>query len=94
MIFEWDENKNRVNKAKHHVSFETALLVFFDQFHRTLYDKTGNGEDRWHTIGMAGGVLLLLVVHTSRDEYGEEIIRIISARRPTKKERDSYEQGN
>jgi hypothetical protein len=43
---------------------------------------------------MAGGVLLLLVVHTSRDEHGEEIIRIISARRPTKKERDSYEQGN
>ena len=94
MIFEWNENKNRFNKAKHHVSFETALLVFFDPFHRTLYDKTGNGEYRWHTIGMAGGVLLLLVVYTSRDEHGEEIIRIISARCPTKKERDSYEQGN
>lgn len=93
MIFEWDENKSRINKAKHGVSFETARLVFFDQFHRTLYDRTENGEDRWHTLGMAAGILLLLVVHTHRDEQGEGIIRIISARRPTKKEREAYEQG-
>jgi hypothetical protein len=92
MIFEWDENKNRVNKSKHKVSFETALLVFFDEFHRTLFDRTEKGEDRWRTIGMAEGVVLLMVVHTSRDENGEEIIRIISARRPTSRERKWYEQ--
>lgn len=93
MIFEWDQNKNRANKAKHKVSFETALLVFFDEFQQTLFDRTEKGEDRWHTIGMAGGIVLLLVVHASRDEDGEEIIRIISARRATSKERNSYEQG-
>lgn len=94
MIFEWDQNKNRTNKAKHKVSFETALLVFFDEFQRTLFDRTEKGEDLWHTIGMAGGIVLLLVVHTSWDEGGEEIIRIISARRATSKERNSYEQGS
>ena len=93
MIFEWDENKNRANKKKHNVSFETALLVFFDEYHLTLYDRTEKGEDRWHTMGMVAGVMLLLVVHTSRDENGEEVVRIISARRPTSKERKSYEQG-
>lgn len=92
MIFEWDQNKNSANTAKHNISFETALLVFFDEFQRTLFDRTEKGEDRWHTLGMAGGVVLLLVVHTSRDENGEEIIRIISARRATRKERISYEQ--
>jgi len=93
MIFEWDEHKNRVNRAKHHVSFETAQLVFFDPFQLTLYDRAQGGEERWHTIGKAAGVQLLLVVHTHRDEQGEEIIRIISARRPTRKERERYEQG-
>jgi uncharacterized DUF497 family protein len=75
------------------ISFDSALLVFFDEFHRTLFDRTERGEDRWHMIGMAEGVVLLLVVHTSKDEDGEEIIRIISARRPTSKERKKYEQG-
>lgn len=93
MIFAWDQNKNRANKAKHKVSFETALLVFFDEFHHTLYDRTEKGEDRWRTIGMAEGVVLLLVVHTSRNDNGEEVIRIISARRPTSKERKGYVQG-
>lgn len=94
MIFEWDENKNRSNRVKHNVSFETAQLVFFDPYHLTLYDRLENGEDRWHTIGMAVGVHLLLVVHTYSNEHGEEVIRIISARRPTRKERNSYEQKN
>lgn len=94
MIFEWDQNKNSTNKAKHKVSFEIASLVFFDEFHRTLFDRTENGEDRWHTIGMVEGVVLLLVVHTYKDDNGEEVIRIISARRPTRKERICYEQGN
>jgi uncharacterized DUF497 family protein len=94
MIFEWDQNKNSANKAKHNVSFETASLVFFDEFHRTLFDRTEKGEDRWHTIGMVEGVVLLLVVHTYVDSKGEEVIRIISARRPTRKEKISYEQGD
>lgn len=92
MIFEWDQNKNSSNKAKHKICFETAVFVFQDEFHRTLYDRTENGEDRWHTLGMAAGVVLLLVVHTSSDENGGEIIRIISARRATRKERIGYEQ--
>jgi uncharacterized DUF497 family protein len=93
MIFEWNETKNRVNKAKHHVSFEVAKLVFFDPYCLTLFDRVMDGEDRWHAIGLANGVLLVLVVHSARYNGREEIIEIISARRPTSRERRRYENG-
>jgi uncharacterized DUF497 family protein len=51
-----------------------------------------SGEERWHTLGMVDGILLLLVTHTVRDDEGEEIIRIISARKATAYERRHYEQ--
>ncbi|MEI6208968.1 MAG: BrnT family toxin [Desulfuromonadales bacterium] len=92
-VFEWDENKNRINKKRHGVSFDAAKLVFFDPCSLTTFDRVENGEDRWHTIGRINGVLLLLVVHTIQDEDYNEIIRIISARRPTSRERKCYENG-
>jgi uncharacterized protein len=57
-------------------------------------DRIEGDEYRWQTLGMVEGCLLLLVAHTVRDENGTEIIRIISARRASRKERRRYEQKN
>lgn len=93
-MFSWDDAKNESNQCKHGVSFEAAKLVFDDPLHLTRQDRIENGEQRWQTIGMAGGVVLLLVAHTWHEaENGAEHIRIISARRTTKLERKIYEQG-
>ncbi len=94
MRFSWDERKNRTNRRKHRVSFETAALVFEDPCHISHPGREVEGELRWQTIGMAGGLHVLLVIHTiseSGDE--EETIRIISARKATPQERRIYAQG-
>lgn len=93
MTFEWDERKNRTNRAKHGVSFEAATLVFDDPHAVGVPEDTEEGEERWKTVGMAAGVVPLLVVHTHREEGGEEYIRIISARKATPRERKTYEEG-
>jgi uncharacterized protein len=93
MIFEWDELKNEANKTKHGVSFNAAKMVFFDPHCLTLFNQTVEGEERWQTMGQINGVLLLLVVHITRYADHTEIIRIISARRPTSHERRIYENG-
>ncbi len=93
MIFEWDEKKNRRNRAKHGVSFEAATLVFEDPHAVGVADRAEEGEERWKTVGMPAGVVLLLVVHTHREEGGEEYVRIISARKATARERKIYEEG-
>jgi uncharacterized protein len=93
-LFSWDDAKNKSNQHKHGVSFEAAKLVFDDPLHVTRQDRIENGEKRWQTVGMAGGVVLLLVAHTwAEEESGAEHIRILSARRATKLERGVYEQG-
>lgn len=93
MRFEWDPAKARSNRGKRHVSFDDAMLVFEDPFALFEKDRTDRGvEVRWQALGLAGGVILLLVVHTARDEGGDEVIRLISARRATRKERNRYEQ--
>ncbi len=90
------EGKNRINKRKHGVSFETASLVFDDLHHLTRQDREVEGEPRWQTIGVVNGVHLLLVAHTvvahTVNEYDEEI-RIVSARKATRSERRLYAQG-
>jgi len=93
MIFEWDENKNRINKKRHGVSFDVAKLVFFDPCSVTIFDRVEDGEERWHTLGTVKGVVLILVVHTMRNNDHSEIIRIISARRASSHERKCYENG-
>jgi len=88
MRFEWDIEKNRINKQKHAgLGFEIVALVFDDP--NTMFRK-----QRWHAIGMATGAVLL-VVHVYRMETEhdkEEIIRIISAREANKRERGIYIQ--
>lgn len=92
-MFSWDQAKNRINQKKHGVSFEAATLVFDDPFHRSRLEHVIDGEERWQTIGRAGDILLLLVAPTWReDPSGEPDIRIISARRANKQERELYEE--
>ena len=93
MEFAWDEQKSRRNLVKHGVSFETAKLVFDDPRAVSRLDSVKDGEERWQTLGLAAGILILLVVHTYREESGEEVLRIISARKATPHERTIYEQG-
>jgi len=88
----WDRNKNRSNRAKHKVSFEVASLVFEDPFHLSILERIESGEERWQTLGMIGSVLVLLVAHTLVEQEGEEVVRIISARKATRKERQWYEE--
>ena len=91
MIFAWDENKNRINTRKHGVSFATAARIFEDPNVVSYQDRVVDDEERWQTIGCAGGIALLLVVHTSEEQHGEEEIRIISARKASRRERALYE---
>ena len=88
--FEWDSAKNRSNKAKHGIDFETAQLVFDDPRFLSFVEPVDRGEERWHAIGSIEGLLVILVVHTYRKEGQEEIVRIISARRATRHERKLY----
>jgi uncharacterized DUF497 family protein len=90
----WDPDKAAANRLKHGLSFETAVLVFDDPLQASRLDPHPDG-DRWHTIGLVGPVLLL-VVHTrpEKSEEGEEVGRIISARKATAHERRAYEEGN
>ncbi len=91
MEFTWDERKNRVNKRKHRISSEMAILVFDDPYHVSRQDRELEGEPRWQTIGMVHGVHVLLVGHTVEED--DEFIRILSARKATRQERRIYAQG-
>jgi uncharacterized DUF497 family protein len=89
MYFEWDEIKNQRNLLKHAVRFETAALVFQDPHALTKPDQFSQDEERWITLGAVAGIVLL-VVHTWLDQRLEQVIRIISARNATPRERKSY----
>ena len=93
MRFDWDETKDANNLRKHGVGFEVASLVFDDPLQLSAQDREVDGEERWQTIGMAGGVLLLLVAHTFEDEEEEVVVRIILARKANAQERRRYEDG-
>jgi|SRR5579863_4080241 len=90
--FEWDETKARSNARKHGVRFEEAMLVFADPYALSEQDRLEGGELRWQTLGLAGGIVLLVVAHTVRNEQEHEIIRIISARKAARKERKRYDE--
>jgi uncharacterized protein len=91
MAFEWDSNKNRANRQKHGVSFELASEVFYDPNRLEEANSMIDGEARSQVIGMAGDSLMILfVAYTERTTDGEENIRIISARKASKKERRRY----
>jgi uncharacterized DUF497 family protein len=90
--FEWDATKSEVNREKHGIDFSVAKLVFDDPFCVTFIERITNGEPRWHAIGILEDVTLIVVAHTYRETDGDEVIRIISARRASKHERQFYEE--
>lgn len=90
MQFTWDERKNQSNRQKHGISFETAVLAFDDAQQLSCQDRTVDGEPRWQTLGMVNGIHVLLVAHTVSENGDEEVIRIISARKATPRERRVY----
>ena len=94
MRFEWDEAKNHENRVNHGISFETAILVFDDPLHVSVQDRVERGEPRWQTIGVMNGVVLIVVAHTIWQEGEEEVVRIISARKPDASERRRYEEAD
>ena len=93
MKYEWDENKNKLNQQKHGISFEEAKVVFEDALQISKLDHRFNDfEERWITIGTTSKYNVLVVANLFFTDEGEEIIRIISARKANKKERKSYER--
>lgn len=84
-IVEWDDKKNKDNKKKHKISFEIAAEIFLDENRYEEYDELhSDKEDRIKTVGIVENVLT--VIYTERGEK----IRLISARKATKSEREKY----
>ena len=91
--FEWDSVTANGNERKHGIRFEDAMHVFDDPYALFEQDRTDErGEQRWQAIGLVEGVVVILVAHTIREAGPDEIVRLISARRATRKERVRYEQ--
>lgn len=90
--FEWDNNKNEINKKKHKLSFEEAKEVFYDEL-AVLFDDPDHsvGEERFLIIGMIRSSKVCIVSHCYRER--DNVIRIISAREATKNERKIYQEG-
>jgi uncharacterized DUF497 family protein len=87
--FEWDPAKTKMNLRKHGVAFREAATVLRDPLSITIFDPDhSDEEDRFITFGFSAAGRLLIVAHTERGER----IRIISARRLTRAEREAYEQ--
>lgn len=87
--FEWDENKNAINKRKHKISFEEAQTVFYDEAALLIDDpEHSQEEERFIIMGLSQKANLLVVCHCYR--ASETVIRIISARKATKNESKYY----
>jgi uncharacterized protein len=90
MEFEWDEDKAKENLAKHGVSFQEAKTIFDDPLHATGHDAAHSEDEvRWRSIGYSSSNRLIVVSHTERGDK----MRLISARTPTRTERETYERG-
>ena len=93
MRFEWSDEKDTLNVEKHQVSFNEAKEVFLDPMHISKLDhRFDYFEERWITLGRTAKENILVVANMFFDDNGEEIIRIISARKANQKERIFYEQ--
>ena len=92
IAFEWDPPKATANLRKHQVSFDEAKSVFYDEFAVQFFDdEHSSEEDRFLLLGMSFGAKLLIVCHCEREQG--EVIRIISARKATKRESAFYQGG-
>jgi uncharacterized DUF497 family protein len=93
--FDWDPAKAASNLAKHGVAFEDAIAVFHDPLALSRLDEDhGAGEERWITLGLGPDVRLLLVVHTYVERSDDRVtIRVMSARRASRREAAQYAEG-
>jgi uncharacterized protein len=90
--FEWEPSKAAANLKKHGVSVEEAKSVFFDEFAFQFFDEEHSSEEeRFLMLGMSSGARLLIVCHCER-RHGQ-VIRIISARKATRRESAFYQGG-
>ena len=88
--FEWDASKASVNLRKHQVSFEDARSVFYDEFAVQFFDEDHSSEEeRFLMLGMSSLARLLIVCHCEREQGA--VIRIISARKASKRESAFYQ---
>ncbi len=92
MRFDWDEKKNQSNFKDHGLDFATASEVFNDPDLHLEHSRIAEGEDRWQAIGMLAGRFVILVAHAYRYNDGEIVVRLISARAASRKERKRYEK--
>jgi len=93
--FEWDIRKARANFRKHKIGFERAATIFRDPHLLSIPDEEhSNTEERWITIGVDEKGSLIVISHTFV-AIGRTLakIRIISARKATKREINQYEEG-
>ena len=87
--FEWDKNKARINQKKHGVSFEDAESLFYDEYALEFFDEEHSSkEERFIMLGLSFKLRVLVVCHCVREKVNK--IRIISARKATKKETKYY----
>ncbi|MGB3405176.1 MAG: BrnT family toxin [Microcoleaceae cyanobacterium] len=86
MEFEWDQEKNISNQKKHKISFEEAAEIFRYPIYEIVDTRFQYGEERYIAIGCNSQVIIVTVVYTER----ENRIRIISARRASKQEKELY----
>ena len=89
--FSWSNDKNRENIKKHGISFQEAIPVFLDPYLIIRYDEVHSTleETRWKGIGVLGNDLLLAIVFS---EGKENVVRLISAREASKKEKEDYRE--
>ncbi|NEX16129.1 MAG: hypothetical protein C1943_05715 [Halochromatium sp.] len=93
MKFEWDLKKEELNIQKHGITFEQASYVFADPYALNKYDNAhSEDEGRWLLLGKSMNEVILVVVHTFKDQDGVELVRIISARKATKNESKEYQR--
>lgn len=94
--FEWNPKKAKTNKQKHKVSFQRATAIFRDPCMISIFDdEHSEDEDRWITIGTDANGILIIVSHTFQKVHQASCnVRIISARKATKKETSQYEEKN
>ncbi len=91
IYFEWDDNKNNINKKKHKISFEEAKTVFYDADALVIDDpEHSQEEDRFIILGLSQKANLLVVCHCYRNS--DTVIRIISARKATNNETKQYNE--
>lgn len=89
VLFEWDPEKEKRNQRKHGVSFHEAATVFGDPLSITFHDPDHSaGEERYITIGMSKKGVILVVAHAEKGDA----VRVVTARRATRRERRFYEE--